>query len=579
MSSDDKAEELLWVEPNQDPQLLTKLVDEFNIHSTTAKIFVNRNLVEFEEIHKFLYAKLPDLLDPYLFPGMNNAVDRICRAIDQNQNILIYGDNDVDGMTGTALLTDFLTEMGAKVFYYVPNRNMLKHSVIMDALNYAINKECKLAITVDCSITATDELEELVKDKVDIIITDHHEPTLKLPHCIATLNPKLLNSTYPNRELTGVGVAFKLAHAITNHRIANKTLNPKSFDLKKYLDLVALGTVADMGALTGENRVLVRYGLKQLQKTQRIGLKQLFKLTDLTPKEISATTIASKLAPRLNSLGRISDPKRGVEFLLVQDKLEAEIMAKQLDLNNIERQKIERILSNEIDKYFTDHPEVLDHKAIVLYSRNWHPGIIPILTARIAKQFNRPTILIAIDQGIGKGSMRTIKEFPLLPFLKKNADLLLNFGGHDMASGLSIKEEHIPKLKQLFIQSANENLQIQDVRSKLYLDSQVNFSDLNFDLMDSLMLLEPFGNENPPPIFYCHAKQAWPPKVINKYHLKLFLEQGERFLEGIAIGMASRRRELYRKGLTLKIAYTPQINYYQNKASIQLVIRDFKILD
>lgn len=578
MPSKEYADELIWVEPKDQPELLDKLVKEFNIHPTTAKIFVNRELTDLEKIHKFLYAKLPDLLDPYLFPGMSDAVNRVCEALDNSQNILIYGDNDVDGMTGTALLTEFLQEMGAKVFYYVPNRNTLKRSVIMDALNYAIDKECKLVITVDCSITATNELEELVRDKVDLIITDHHEPTLKLPHTIATLNPKLLNSTYPNRDLTGVGVAFKLAHGITNHRIATGQLNPKDLDLKKYLDLVALGTIADMGSLTGENRILVRYGLKELQKTKRISLKQLFILSDLTSKEITANSIGSKIAPKLNSLGRIANPRRGVEFLLVQDSLEAELMAKELDLNNIERQKIERLLSDEIDNYISTHPEILHEKAIVLSSRHWHPGIIPIITARIAKQFNRPTILIAIDNGVGKGSMRTIKEFPLLPFLKKNAEHLLNFGGHDMASGLSIEEDKIPAIREAFLKEANQNLNTQDVRSKLYLDSQVNFSELTFDLMDSLTLLEPFGNENPAPIFYCHAKQAWPPKVINKVHLKLFLEQGERFLEGIAIGMATRRRELYRKGLTLKIAYTPQINYYQNKASIQLVIKDFQIL-
>lgn len=571
-------EELLWVEPDEKLEISQKLVNEFNIHPTTAKIFVNRGLVEKELIHKFLYATLPDLLDPYLFPGMDDAVDRVCHAIDEGEGILIYGDNDVDGMTGTALLTDFLQTLGAKVFYYVPNRNMLKRSVIMDALNFAIDNDCKLIITVDCSITATDELRKKLKGKVDIIITDHHEPTLQLPHCIATLNPKLVNSTYPNRDLTGVGVAFKFAHAITNHRIATNKLNSKDIDLKKYLDLVALGTVADMGALTHENRVLVRYGLKELKNTKRIGLTELFKICDLGAKEVTANAISSKIAPRLNSLGRIANPRKGVEFLLVKDEALAIKMAKELDLNNIERQKIERLLSDEIDTYIATHPEILKEKAIVLSSRHWHPGIIPIITARIAKQFNRPTILIAIDNGLGKGSMRTIREFPLLPFLKRNSNLLINFGGHDMASGLTIDEEKIPTLKENFIKEANGNLKSQDVKSKLYLDAQVNFSDLNFDLMDSFNLLEPFGNENPSPILYCHARQAWPPKVINKFHLKLFLEQGDRFLEGIAIGMASRRKELYKKGLILKIAYTPQINYYQNKASIQLVVRDFKIL-
>ena len=281
----------------------------------------------------------------------------------------------------------------------------------------------------------------------------------------------------------------------------------------------------------------------------------------------------------MNSLGRIADPRKGVEFLLVNNESLAEEMAKELDLNNIERQKIERLLSDEIDDYIVTHPEILKEKAIVLSSENWHPGIIPIISSRIAKQYSRPTIIISIDsEGVGKGSMRTIKEFPLLPVLKKNSHLLMNFGGHDMASGMTIAKEHIAEFKKAFVGEANNVLKIKDVQSKLYLDAKASFSDLTFDLMDSFSLLEPFGNENSAPILYCHARQAWAPKVINKYHLKLFLEQGDRFLEGIAIGMAHRRKELYKKGLQLKIAFTPQVNYYQNKASIQLFIRDFKIM-
>ncbi|MCH9631840.1 MAG: Single-stranded-DNA-specific exonuclease RecJ [Chlamydiae bacterium] len=579
MSFLDKTEDLLWVEPKEDLEKSKKLVDEFNVHPTTAKMLVTRGLTKPASVHKFLYSKLPDLLDPYLFPGMDEAVKRITTAIEKDEGILIYGDNDVDGMTGTALLTDFFKTLGAKVHFYVPNRNHLKRSVIIDALNFAIDQEYKIVITVDCSITATDEIEELVRDKVEIIITDHHEPTAKLPHCIATLNPKLLNSTYPNRDITGVGVAFKLAHGVTNHLIANKKLNPKDIDLKMYLDLVALGTVADMGALTGENRILVQYGLKQLKQTPRVGLKKLFDICGICTPEISAGSIASKIAPRMNSLGRIADPRKGVEFLLVNNDSVAEKMAKELDINNLERQKIERILSDEIDDYIATHPEILKEKAIVLASENWHPGIIPIISSRISKQYSRPTIIISIGvDGVAKGSMRTIKEFPLLPILKKNSKLLINFGGHDMASGMTIHKDHIAEFKNSFIAQANKTLKLEDVRSKLFLDAQANFSDLTFDLMDSFTLLEPFGNENPPPILYCHARQAWPPKVINKFHLKLFLEQGDRFLEGIAIGMANRRRDLYKKGLSLKIAFTPQVNYYHNKASIQLFIRDFKIM-
>lgn len=574
----EKSGDYLWIYPEADAELEDKFIKEFNFGPVTAKILINRGLKTSEDIHKFLYSKLPDLFDPYLFTDMDKAVDRICYAIDHEENILIYGDNDVDGMTGSALLTDFLKACGGYVFFYVPNRNALKKAVIEDAFEYAHTNNCKLIITVDCSIAETDLDKLQDRENIDIIITDHHEPTEKFQYTVATLNPKLVNSTYPNRDLVGVGVAFKLAHAIMNHRIATGQLPKKKIDLKSYLDLVALGTISDMGALRGENRILVQYGLRQLKKTKRIGLIKLFEVSEIDVSELNSMTIASKIAPRLNSLGRIADPRRGVEFLLVKDSVTAEIMAKELDLNNIERQKIERIMSEEIEAFIKEHNSLLKENGIVLCSNDWHPGIIPIITARISKEYNRPTILIAIDNHIGKGSMRTIPEFPLLPFLKKNADILINFGGHNAAAGLTIHEDNILELKNRFIQATNESLNTEDVQPKLFLDSPIHFNQLTFEFMETLKLLEPFGNENNPPLLYCHAKQAWPPKVINNLHLKLFLEQDDRFLEGIAISMAYKKKLLYQKGLTLNIAFTPQVNYYNNKASIQLIIKDFQLL-
>ncbi|MBS0628129.1 MAG: single-stranded-DNA-specific exonuclease RecJ, partial [Verrucomicrobia bacterium] len=438
---------------------------------------------------------------------------------------------------------------------------------------------CKLLITVDCGITAAKEMTHAAEQGVDIIITDHHEPTAKLPHCIATLNPKLLNSTYPNRELTGVGVAFKLAHAFTNFLIANGEIIASKIDLKKYLDLVALGTIADMGSLMGENRILVRYGLKQLRKTKRIGLSKLFSICDLKIGEITPIDIASKVAPRLNSLGRIADPIKGVELLLIRDPIAAEVLAKELDLNNSERQKIERKDSEEVEKYILQNPQILQEKALVLTSKQWHPGIIPIITAKVAKQYNRPTIIIAIDQGIGKGSIRTIPEFPLLAHLKASSHLLEDFGGHNFAAGLSIKEENIPAFTESFIAAANACLKDQDVLTKLSIDAKLHFKDLTFDFMESFSLLEPFGHENPPPILSCSAKQIWPPKIVGKTHLKLYLEENDRLLEGIGFGMSNRKSRLCKKNLTLDIAFTPHINNFLNKSSIQLQIRDFHILE
>jgi single-stranded-DNA-specific exonuclease len=575
--SPDGTDNPVWIYPKENQILKEKIIKEFKLHPVIAQILISRGFHSLEQAHDYLYAKLPDLHDPCLMTEMPQAVDRVCQAIRNNENILIYGDNDVDGMTGTTLLTEFLQDLGANVFFYVSNRGALRQSLIVEALEYALMNECKLLITVDCGITAAAEIAKVASANVDVIITDHHEPTDKIPHCIATLNPKLVNNSYPNRDLTGVGVAFKLAHGVTNQLTAEGKLLPKKIDLKRYLDLVALGTISDMGSLMDtENRILVRYGLRQLRKSKRMGLSKLFSICDVDLNDLTTFTIASKIAPRLNSLGRIDDPSKGVQILLVKNAEVAEVMAENLDLNNSERQRIERIMSLGVDINLQESPTILENKAIVMVSDKWHPGVIAILSTRIAKTKNRPTVMIAIDEnGIGKGSARSIREFPLLPTLKECSDILLNFGGHDFAAGLTLKEENIAEFKERFIQSANQKLKDFDVLNKISLDAEIKFSDLTFDFMESLKLLEPYGNENPQPILYCEARQLWPPKIVGKTHLKLYLEQEDRALEGIALGSASRYMELRKKNLTLKIAFIPQIN----KSSIQLLIRNFEIIE
>lgn len=569
--------EPIWILPIQNKEFVSQIVKEFRIHPITAQILVSRGFTTFDQINSYLYSKLPDLYDPNLFLDMDKAVARIIHAIKTKEGILIYGDNDVDGMTGTALLTEFLKSVNANVFFYVPNQNIQRQNLFLDALNYCLNKQCKLMITVDCGITASKEIEQIIGNQIDVIVTDHHEPTDKIPHCIATLNPKLVNQTYPNRDLTGVGVAFKLVHALTNYIVANDLVS-KKIDLKSFLDLVALGTIADMGSLLGENRIFVRYGLKQLQKTKRIGLTKLFTVCGVEASELTTIDIASKIAPRMNSLGRVADPIKGVELLLVRNAETAEALAKELDLFNIERQKVEQIMSLDVEKTISANQNILNHRAIVISSNKWHPGVIPIVSARIAKQYNRPTIMIAVDNGIGKGSIRTIREFPLLPVLKSCSDLLINFGGHDFAAGLTIKEENIEAFKERFIIAANKSLKDQDLLPKLYIDAFANFTDLTYDLLSSLELFEPYGNENLQPILYCEAKQAWPPKVIGSSNLKLYLEQDDRLLEAIAFYMADRRHQIKKRDLKLRLAYTPQVNRFHNKSSIQLLIRDFQVV-
>jgi single-stranded-DNA-specific exonuclease len=556
---------------------LQSIVAEFKLHPKAAQILISRGFKDLDAIHEFLYAKLPDLYDPDLFPDIDKAVARISQALHRKEPILVYGDNDVDGMTAAALLTEFLREVGAIAHYYVPSRAVLKRNLIGDAIEIALKYQCKLLITVDCGITAANEIEEVVRHGIDVIVTDHHEPTSKIPLCVATLNPKLINSTYPNRDLTGVGVAFKLAHAVTTHLIEKGEISSSKIDLKNYLDLVALGTIADMGALKGENRILVRYGLKQMRLMKRVGLKKLFELSDLSTDNPTPVDIASKIAPRLNSLGRVADPFKGVELLLTQAPEDAERLAQELDLHNMERQKVERLATDDIDVMVLKNPELMNEKAIILYSRDWHPGIIAIIASRIAKQYNRPTVIISVENGIGKGSIRTIPEFPFLSLLKENEDLLINYGGHDFAAGLTIREDNIEELKKRLLRAAKEGLKDQDIIPKLYVDANIDFKELSFDFMESLSLLEPFGHENPTPILYCDAIEVWPPKVVGKLHLKFFLAQEEVTLEGIGFNLAYRHREIAKKNLPLRIAFTPQINVFMNKASIQLQIKDFQL--
>lgn len=572
-------EEPLWIYPKPDPELVEKITKEFKVHPVLARILVARGFTALDDVHHFLYAKLPDLHDPFLLAEMHKVVERISKALANKENILIYGDNDVDGITGTALVTEFLQFVGINVFAYVSKRGMRRQSLIVEALEYALKNQCRLIITVDCGITAAAEIAQVVDKGIDVIITDHHEPTDTIPNCLATLNPKLGGNTYPNRDLTGVGVAFKLAHAMTNHLIEEGKLDPKKVDLKRYLDLVALGTISDMGALVGENRILVRYGLKQLRRTKRIGLAKLIGIAGVQLPDISAYDVASKIAPRINSLGRIDNPQKGVELLLVRNSSIAEKMAHELDLNNLERQKIERVMVDEAEMILTGQPEILKHKAIIMASEKWHPGIIAILSTRISKFYNRPAVMIAIDGDLGKGSLRSIHEFPLLGLLKDCSDLLLNFGGHDFAAGLTLKIDKLEEFKERFVKTANSTLSEKDVMPKLMLDAEVKFDELSFDLMESIKLLEPFGNENPPPILYTVARQAWPPKVVGKTHLKLYLKQDEeeeRLVEGMAFNKGNLVSKYRKKNLDLEVAFTPQVNNFQGQ-SIQLLIRELKI--
>ncbi len=344
-----KIDEPLWVYPKSNPKLKQSIVKEFKLHPVIAQILVSKGFRSFEDIHHFLYAKLPDLHDPFLFNQMRPAVDRLCSARQNKEKVIVYGDNDVDGISGTALLTEFFQFAGIDVIYYIASPSAQKKTTISEALDTALENNCKILITVDVGITAAKEIAEFVKNGIDVIVTDHHEPTDMLPKCTAILNPKLVDNRYPDRNLTGVGVAFKLAHGVASQLVTDGEIPSKKIDLKRYLDLVAMGTISDMGALVGENRILVRYGLNQIKKQKRIGLAKLMQVAEVNPNELNTFIIASRIGPPINSLGRIANANDGVKLLIIRNSNAAEKLAQELGLNNIERQKIERMMSEDVE--------------------------------------------------------------------------------------------------------------------------------------------------------------------------------------------------------------------------------------
>ncbi|SPN73682.1 Single-stranded-DNA-specific exonuclease recJ,ssDNA exonuclease RecJ,Uncharacterized protein conserved in bacteria,single-stranded-DNA-specific exonuclease RecJ,DHH family [Chlamydia serpentis] len=569
---------LSWVYPKEDPAFLAMIIKEFHLPPIVAQIFISRGFQTIQEIHKFLYSHLSSLYDPGLFLDMSKAVERLLLARDRKEHVMIYGDSDVDGMTGVALLVEFLREIDIRVSYFFLGAILKQHGETTTLIAKLKKEQVSLLITVDCGITAGKEVSDITRQGIDVIITDHHMPTGKMPHCIATLNPKLRDHTYPNRELTGVGVAFKLARGVLNALTSRNLVSKNQHNLKKLLDLVTLGTITDVGVLLGENRLMVRYGIKEIARGSRIGLNKLCALAGVERSEVTSTDIVLKIAPKLNSLGRLDDPEKGVELLLTQDSQRADILIAELDNINKERQRIEAEVFQDIQEILNSNADLLKQAAIVLSSMKWHARVIPIISARLAKTYNKPVVIIAIQGGVGKGSARTIGSFPLLGVLKKCSSLLLSYGGHDFAAGIIIKEDKVEDFKKKFIHLVHSSLKKRDALPHLEIDAYADFDAIDHDLLSSMELFEPFGKGNLMPVFCSKVVQVRYPKVLPGNHLKLYLSQKERNLEGVAFGMGDHASALKaRWHVPLEVAYTPRLSQTSGSGVIHLLVRDFRI--
>lgn len=567
-----------WDYPKHNEVFLKKILKEFHLHPAIAQVLISRGFQSIQEIRDFLYPQLSSLHSTSLFLDMEKAVARLLQAKANNEHVMVYGDGDVDGITGVTLIVEFLQILGVKTSYCCSGTLFKQHGETASLISQMLQDGISLLITVDCGITAGKEVQAINKQGIDVIVTDHHMPTGKLPHCIAMLNPKLDKNPYPNKELTGVGVAFKLVCATYEELIQQDASWKDKIDLLRFLDLVSLGTIADVGRLSGENRILVSYGIKEIAKGKRLGLKKLCSLSGVDKSEVSSTNLGIRITPKLNSLGRLADSSQGVKLLLSQDPKNIGTIVSELSAVNQERQRIEAEVLRDVERILAANPKLTAQSAIVLASPNWHSRVIPIISARLARTYNKPVAIIALQDGIGKGSLRTIGSFPLLGVLRKCESFFLSYGGHDFAAGLMIKEDQVEGFRKKFIHLVSSSLRKDDAMRTLSLDVGMDFSRINRDLIASMELLEPFGKGNVSPVFYTKAIQVRYPKLLAGNHVKLYLNSGERNLEGTAFGQGDKISLLKANwNIPLDIAYTLRIMRRSARGAIRLLIQDFRI--
>ncbi len=565
-----------WVIAPQNLKLQKIFSKEFEIPLVTAQVLVNRGLQDVNEASLFLHGKLSQLHDPFIFSDMKNAVDRIYQAIEKKEKIVLYGDYDVDGSTGTALLLYVFRDLKAEVEYYIPHRVEEGYGVNKMALDTLKKEKAKLIITIDNGISAVKEIEYAGKLGIDVIVTDHHEPKEELPKCVAILDPKAPGEKYPFKGLSGVGMAFKLAHAIVRRGLEINYPPAKDIDLKEHLDLVALGTVADVVPLTDENRIMVKHGLKKLSRTSKVGLKVLKEKSGLND-EISTGQVAFRLAPRLNASGRIGDARNSIDLLCTLEEEDAVALAHTLEETNRQRQEIERHVLEEAMKQVKSNIDLENDPVIVLDGENWHSGVIGIVASRLVGTYYKPTVIISVDGKEGKGSARSIKNLHILEALTDCEKELKTYGGHKQAAGLSIETKALEKFRTKFTQSVQSRIKPEDLIPELEIDMEVKLGDITYDLLDSLEQLSPYGYENPRPIFISRNLEALRPSLVGKNHLKLMFTDGNDTIDAIGFDMADALKLIRKPGTKVDVAYRPQINTFRGNSSLQLQIEDIRI--
>jgi single-stranded-DNA-specific exonuclease len=521
----------------------------------------------------FLRPRLDQILDPFGLMGLDAAVERIVTALERRETILVHGDYDVDGICATALYTRALRGLGARVEPFVPNRLSDGYDLGPAGIAAARRVGATLILTGDCGIVAHEAITQAAEHGIDVIVTDHHTPGATLPAAVAVVNPRQVDCPYPEKGLAGTGVAYKVCQALYLARGGDEE------ELRYFLDLVALATVADLVPLTGENRVFTRYGLRVLEESRNPGLRALMASAGLQGA-ISAGQVGHQLAPRLNAIGRMDDAAWGVRLLLAEDESEAAAIARRLEEQNRVRQAVDRrTLDEALDLLAEDYDPERDY-GIVLAAPGWHPGVIGIVASRVVERVHRPTILIALNEetGMARGSGRSIRGFHLYDALDSCAGYLDRFGGHRQAAGLDIRSERVEAFRDAFNDYARTQLVPEDLVAEIDIDLEVELGEADRTLYEMLRHFGPFGIRNPAPVFAARGvRVAGAPRVVGDGHLKLELSQGGARLGAIGFRMADRLPALGLPDNTIDVAFQLQENTWNGRTELQARLIDLRV--
>jgi single-stranded-DNA-specific exonuclease len=555
-------------------KLLSK---EFRIHPIISQILVNRGIDDLEAVRHYLSPSLNDLHSPFLMKDMKKGVSRLLKAIYDHEEIIIYGDYDADGITSVVILYKFIKEITPHINYYIPDRLLEGYGLKIPAIDKFKNKNVKLIITVDCGISDLEQVAYAQSLGIDTIVLDHHEISGPLPPAVASINPNREDCPFPFKGLAGVGIAYNFLIALRG--ILNKEGFWKNKDhpnLKEYLDVVALGTIGDIAPLIDENRIFVKIGLELITEGKRPGIKALKEVSGVDNQAIDSFKASFSLIPRINAAGRIASPLDAVKLLLTENMAEARILAEKLDSYNRNRQTMEKKILSEILEKISANPDVEKMNALVFASDRWHQGVVGIVASRLVDLFNRPAFVISLNNGMGKGSGRSISGFNIYKGIQQCAPLLLSYGGHYHAAGISIKEENIDEFRIIFDEIIRTSVQFPELLTQTVIDSECLLSDINLNLMEQIEMLAPFGSRNPEPVLCARNIKVSSPFIVGNNHLKMWLNGDGISCDSIWFSMGKYLPAI--NGANIDIVFSPQINHWNGASEIQLKMKDVNII-